>query len=80
MILGSSGYKSFDAVKEEIRKTEGVKGVDYDSFSKGRIILRITLFGGVPAFVERIKTRLGKGFSVFGFIDKNEVVIKEAGS
>ncbi|MFZ3071856.1 MAG: hypothetical protein WA162_01285, partial [Thermodesulfobacteriota bacterium] len=40
VILGSSGYKSFDAVKEEIRKTEGVKGVDYDSFSKGRIILR----------------------------------------
>lgn len=80
VLLGASGYKSFDAVKEEIRKTEGVKSVAYDSFSKGRITLGITLLGDPGAFVEKIKTRLGKGFSVFRFDDKNEIVIKEAGS
>ena len=80
VILRASGYKSFDAVKKEIRKTEGVKGVDYESFSNGRITLRVTLFGGVDAFVEKVKARLGKGFSVFRLDDKNEVVIKEAGS
>ena len=80
VLLGASGYKGFDAVKEEILKTEGVKGVAYDSFSKGRITLDITLLGGVDAFVEKIRVRLGKGFLVFRFDGKNEVVIKEAGS
>ena len=80
VLLGASGYKGFDAVKEEILKTEGVKGVAYDSFSKGRITLDVTLLGGVDAFVEKIRERLGKGFLVFRFDGKNEVVIKEAGS
>jgi len=80
VLLGASGYKGFDAVKEEILKTEGVKGVAYDSFSKARITLDVTLLGGVDAFVEKMRVRLGKGFLVFRFDGKNEVVIKEAGS
>ncbi|MCK5237414.1 MAG: hypothetical protein KAR06_10545 [Deltaproteobacteria bacterium] len=79
VLLGVKEFKEFESFKVKLKETELLSGLEYKSFSPGRVTMKAKVVASADIFVRELTVVLGEGFTVLQAGMGDTVLVNQLG-